>query len=104
MRAHVKKTVRAIERVANTRLIAKIAYRDFGRTTLAHGLDPIFVFYQAANRRANSGELRYHESRELAGRAYRHDFGSVAHHALVPHPSRGKLTNRQPPEAASETT
>jgi hypothetical protein len=58
MRAHVKKTVRAIERDANTRLIAKIAYRDFGRTTLAHGLDPIFVFTRprtAAPTLASSG-------------------------------------------------
>jgi hypothetical protein len=54
--------------------------------------------------RASPGELRYHESRELAGRAYRQDFGSVAHRALIPHQSRGKLINGQPPEAGSEIT
>jgi len=71
---------------------------------LAHGLDLIIVSYQAANRNVTLSELRYHESHEFAGRAYRHDFGSVAHHALIPHQSRGTLTNGQPPEAASETT
>jgi hypothetical protein len=100
----VKNTVHAIKRGANIRLITKIAYRDFRRTALAHGIDLIFVFYQAANRSAPPDELRYDESREIAGRAYRQDFGSVAHRALIPHQSRGKLINGQPPEAGSETT
>jgi hypothetical protein len=103
-RRDVKNTVHAIERGANIRLITKIAYRDFGRTALAHGIDLIFIFYHAANRGATPGELWYHESRELAGRAYRQDFGSVAHRALIPHQSRGKLINGQPPEAGSEIT
>jgi hypothetical protein len=85
-------------------LITKIAYRDFGHTALAHGVYLIFVFYQAANRGATPGDLPHHEPRELAGRAYRHHIGSVVHHALIPHQSRGELINGQAPGAASETT
>jgi hypothetical protein len=94
MQAHAKNTVRAIERGANTRLITKIAYRDFGRTVLAHGIDLTFIFCEAANRGAPPDELRYHEARELAGRAYRQYFGSDAHRALIPQSIEGQANQR----------
>jgi hypothetical protein len=83
-RRDVEETIHAIERGANTGSVGKIAHDDLGRTVMAHIVKLIFVLYEAANRDAALGKLRYDEARKLAGRASRQNRGSVSYHWLIP--------------------